>query len=223
MDGYEFKRPNLGRRAESPKDPVNTLDAVNIEFLDTLQRNLMMEVAPSTDPDWSDDPASGLTAVAELPAILVDGPNVAENPRHRMNGPKESDRNDVEDSVAVTAPPFTGSVSWGIVIIAEHKITAVNAKDAAIRFFNRRPYLRVPTTAARTEFREVEISVSDWSSGDRPGDDIYTYETTITIQPIDIDDDFGLASDGIPSADEPTVLKTEDSTDFLELDTDDAV
>ncbi|NIO75609.1 MAG: hypothetical protein GTN69_06945, partial [Armatimonadetes bacterium] len=193
VDGYTYKRPRIFRDSASRSSPVSMVDAVNLALIKTLKREVIKEVSLATDFDFSDDPTSGLTAVATLPAILISGPTISLARQYLSRTLVEVDRSDPEGTVAVRRPTLPLSFAWGIVVIANRKHLVSNVVNALIRFMDRRPYLRVPTTAARTGYVEREISYGNFTASDRPPDNVYTSEVTLSVAPIDLDDDFGLA------------------------------
>ena len=82
--------------------------------------------------------------------------------------------------------------------------------NAAIRLFDRRPYLRVPVAPGSSDYVEVDLWPEDWRTDDRPSDRVYTYTTRVMLEPVYLDDDYGLADDGVP-VDETTAQTTEDA------------
>ena len=204
-----YRRPDLQQRGK--------IDAVSRAFMRNLRRNLIDEVASATDPDWSDDPASGLTAIAKLPCILVDGPQVRESYIYRDGHYTEEVNPDAPGEVTVTAPPFTAILTWSIVIVADRKHEAVALLGKAMQFFHRRPYLRVPTSTGSGTEVEVDLYVDDWTPNDRPSDRVFTYETDIRVEPIYMEDDDGYADRGIPVGD--VVAQTLPGADAVALET----
>lgn len=201
-DAFTYRRPRLALLAGDTPGPISTLEAVSVELIKTLRNNLLNEVAPSTDPDWSRDPSSGITAVSQIPAILLDGPTVEESTEYRWGGNQPDETEVSTGEYATTAPPFTGALTWSIVIVADRKAEAVNLVAAAVRYFHRRPFLRIPISVDSSDYVEVDIFVTEsWRPEDRPGDRLYVYSSELRVEPVYLDDDYGLASGGVPVGD----------------------
>ena len=207
--GVTYKRPDIQQRGK--------INAVSVALMRHLRRNLIDEVASASDPDWSDDPASGLTAIAKLPCILLDGPQVRESFIYRDGHYTEEANPDVPGEVVVTAPPFTAILTWSIVIVAERKHEAVALLGKATQLFHRRPYLKFPTSTGSSTEVEVDLYVDDWTPNDRPADRVFTYETEIAIEPVYMEDDDGYADRGIPVGD--IVAQTLPGEDAVALET----
>jgi hypothetical protein len=217
-DGFTYRRPDIVQTAPDGTPTLfSTLQAINETFLQMLRRDLTLEVAPATDPDWSDDPPSGLTAVGSLPALLVDGPAVEESLDYRSSNYVETNTDDADESVSITAAPFTAKLSWSIVIVSDRKHDAVHALNAVIALFRRRPAFDVPVKAGSSETYSSDLTFEEWSTDDQPQTQIYTYSTTVTVEPVYLTDDYGYAADGVPVG-EVTVHATEDSDEFLQLE-----
>lgn len=208
-DAFTYRRPDLTSESD--------LVAITREFLRVLRRNLIDNVALTTDPDFSDDPATGLTAIGELPAVLVTGPMIG-RPRsypYRENAPRLVETSAGES--ATVAPSFTCAISWDIMLIADRKIESVNLLNHAIRYFERRPFLRIPESAALANYVEVDLYVEDWRSSDRWADRLHVHESRIRIEPVYLDDSFGLADSGAP-VDEVVTAETSDAASALTLE-----
>jgi hypothetical protein len=217
VDGFTFRHPDLVQTAsDGTPTAFSTLQAINETFIQVLRRDLLLEVVPSTDPDWSDDPASGLTAVASLPAVTLDGPMVEVSLKYRSSEQVLTNTGDLDESVTMSVAPFTGKLSWGIVIISDRKHDAVHAMNAAADLFHRRPVFDVPVKAGSSDTYPAELAVEEWSTDDRPQTQVYTYRSRVSIEPVYFADDYGYAADGVPN-EEVTVHATEDSDEFLDL------
>ena len=218
VNGFTYRRPEITQTAyDGVVTEFSTLQAINQAFIQMLRRELNLEVVPSSDPDWSDDPGSGLTAVAELPAITLDGPRVEVSTDYRSVDPVFHNTEDLDESVTVSVAPFTARLSWGIVIITDRKADAVHAVHAAQNLFHRRPSFDTPVKAGSSETYLSDLEIGEWTTADNVANQVYSYENTVSIEPVYLTDDYGFAADGIPN-DEVTVHATEDSDEFLQLE-----
>lgn len=218
VGAYTYRRPEIVQ-TESDGTPTSfsTLQAINETFIQFLQRNITEDVVPASDPDWSDDPSTGLTAVAALPAITLDGPSLEESLTYRT-AENVVTNNDPDDGYAnVTAAPLCCKLSWAIVVITDRKHDAVHTLNAVIALFRRRPIFNVPVKAGSSETYAADLTFEGWSTDDQPQSEIYTYSSIVSLEPVYLTDDYGYAADGTPVG-EVTVHYTEDSDDFLQLE-----
>jgi hypothetical protein len=218
VDGFTYRRPDVVQTAyDGVVTSFSTLQAINQAFIQMLRRDLHPEVVPSSDPDWSADPGSGLTAVAELPAILLDGPRVEVSTKYRAMDSAFHNTGDLDESVTVSVAPFTARLSWGIVIITDRKADAVHTLNAAQNLFHRRPSFDTPVKAGSSATYLSDLEIADWTTADNEANQLWSYESRVSIEPVYLTDDYGYAADGIPN-DEVTVHATEDSDEFLQLE-----
>lgn len=149
----------------------------------------------SGSSDYSRDPASMLTAIGELPAIVIDGPGITESKFYRSSAAREhqSERSAAHDLHAVDAPPFTADLTWDIMVIARAKTEALNLKNAAIRLFARRPIWRFPAGPDDDTLIACRLWIGNWSSPDEVADHLFIAETDMRIEALQLGDDYGLA------------------------------
>jgi hypothetical protein len=143
--------------------------------------------------------------------------DIANDYNNRMEDDRTEDPIHSEEAT-VNVHPFTAKLSWGIVLIAERKYEAVRLMNNAVRFFHKRPYLRIPIKAGSSDYVDVDLVTEDWDPDDQPQNSIYTYASTIEVSPVYLDDDYGDSDSGVPVED-TSAYKTEDAeTAFLELE-----
>ncbi len=219
-DGYTYLRPELVQTAsDGTPTSFSTLQAINETFIQFLRRNITEDVVPAYDPDWSDDPSSGLTAVGSLPAITLDGPSLEESLTYRTAENQLSNNYPDDGYSNVTSHPLCLKLTWAIVVITDRKHDAVHALNALVALFRRRPIFNVPLKAGSDVTYQAGLMFEEWRADDDPRNEIYTYSSTVSLEPVYITDDYGYSADGTPVG-EVTVAYTDDSEDFLELEID---
>lgn len=191
--GFTYKHPDL-------TTPSN-IEWITRCFLRMLRRNIVDSVSISSSPDYSSAPATQVTFVSGLPAVSVAGPTVRENKVLRDN---ETTVDDFSGSGKTRKnAPYTADVLYDIMVIGRNKIESQNLKEAAIRYFRRRPIFAFQAGPSDTTEIECQLFVEgDWSPADNEQDQTYTYSNTIRLQGIWIGDSSGLADDGIPAPDQ---------------------
>jgi hypothetical protein len=218
---FTYRRERLAPEYIGDTSAESQLDTVNRALYAMLRSSLVNEVAPATDPDWSDDPSSGLTSVAQLPCILLDGPEVSESLLYRYEERQRASASGalIENGETYThTHPFTAICTWSIVLVAERKYEAVRLLNATIRLFNRRPYLQYAAFPGSDDLVRSDLFVRGaWTTEDRPEDRVYSYRSEIAVEPVYLDDDYGVASTGIPVED-VTSVSTQDNDEFLSLE-----
>jgi hypothetical protein len=202
--GFTFQRPDM--TAETGAQWITRQLMLN------LRRMLIDNVAVSASPDWTDAPAQLTAAIGDLPAILLEGPEFEENTFYRYSDVFEGT---FDDGIGRNAHPWTGDLTWDIILIGRNKPEALNLCDAAIRYIGkRRPRFRFPAGPADPTIVEVRWYLENWVASDRLPDQVFMYESRLRLEGLHLDD-----VDGMP-VDEVVTYETVDAeTGFLELET----
>jgi hypothetical protein len=213
VDGFTYHYPELVETtvpASGQPSAFSLVEQVTETFLQFLQRSLSTEVVyGGADPDYSDDPAGELLAVASLPVITVAKPQVVESMDYRSGG-NELGNIDDDGYADVTQAPYAARLSWSIVIITDRAHNAVHAMNGLLDLLRSRPLFLVPVAAGSSERYESDLTFEDWAPDVETANQIHEYSTTVSLEPVYL-------AGGIP-ADEVTVHTTEDSDEFLQLE-----
>jgi len=182
--GYVYRRPDIV--------VASGIQWVTRQVLRDLRRNLIDNVASATSPDWASDPGTTLTAVAELPAVLVDGPTIEENAFYRTSAVEERAN---ADGANMNAGPFTADLSWDIILLARRKTEALNLCDVLTRYVRRRPTFTFERGPSDTTVVECRRYLAEWRAVDRHADQVFSFESTLRLEALVIDDDAGMPVD----------------------------
>jgi len=195
------------------------LVAITRAVVRQLRRAIIQNVTTSADPDYSAEPASGMTAIAQLPVVILEGPKISKADGVYLDNESEELPEDSQGVISTVAPPFTAAITWDIIANADRKIEALNLVNLIIRTFDRRPWIRIPYRSASGVVTDVQVDakiVGDFKSTDRFGDRIHTFEAALRVEPVQLGDGYGLARGGAP-VDGVVSLETP-ATDALELE-----
>ena len=203
IDGFEYKRQDLTADSDVAQ--------VQRELLDRLARNIVENVAVNTGLDFSDTPILDLLSIADLPAIMLFGPDEEED--------EESDERNERltpsaggDDVFTNAAPWTTSLIWRILVLSDDKNEAQNLLSLIVLDFRKRPRLIVETFSGSGVEVELELFIDDtWVSSDDFGDEIHGYENSLRIRGLQIDETYGVETGGVPV--EGVVAPLSDDTD----------
>lgn len=191
--GFTYKHPDL--TADS------NLDWITRNMLRTLRRNIIDNAGISASPDFSSVPSTQVTYVSKLPAVILEGPVVRENKILRSNETRVED-DGISGKTRKNAP-FTADILYEIILIGRNKTESINLKEAALRYFHRRPVFVFP--AGPSDPTEIKCNLwveGSWTPTDNAHDKTYSYSNTIRLEGIWIDDSFGLAAAGLPAPDQ---------------------
>jgi hypothetical protein len=184
VEGFTFKRPDMTE--------VSALQWLSRQVLRDLRRNLIDNVALSSSPDWSDDPATSIAAIAKLPAILIEGPELTRNTFYAYDDVRAAA---FSDGVGLNAAPLCADVTWDIILLARRKVEALNICDAALRLFRRRPMFVFPTGPTDSTPIECRRYLGDWRAVDRFDDQVFAFESTLRLEALLFDDAEGMPVD----------------------------
>ncbi len=188
-DGFTYRRQDL--TAESD------VAWVTRNIIRRLQRNVIGNVNINTWFDFSTDPTSGLTAISELPAVLLQGPDVVEDTDNRETEDQLSDAGG--DDVFVTTPPFTARLLWRILLLSDGKLEAQNMQNLITNNFMARPSLVIETFEGSGQLVDLEVFIDGgWAATDEFGDGLHAYSSVLRCQGLVLDVTVGVQTGGIP-------------------------
>jgi hypothetical protein len=187
--GFTFQRQDLTAQSD--------VTWVTRNLLWRFKRNIVANVACNTSIDYSDDPASGLTAIGAVPAILLLGPDVED----------DSDAMDVERQFPVQSgnDKFIGmrgepvAMLFRVIAISNGKAEAQNLVNLLRLDLRKRPSLTLETAPGSGTYIELELHIDEsWIGTDDFGADIHSYETGLRIRGLLLDESYGVQTTGIP-------------------------
>jgi len=183
---FRFERPDLTNDT--------ALTWISRYVLRDIRRNVIDNVAMASSPDWSDDPATAVAAIAELPAVLLEGPTLSPNAFYNYSDVRDGD---FSDAVAQNASPFTADLEWDIILLARRKTEALNMCDIALRYFRRRPMFAFPVSPSDSTLVECRRFMGDWRAVDRFDDQVFAFESTLRLEALVFDDTDGMPVDEV--------------------------
>lgn len=192
-DAFTYRRPSLTVEG----DLVAVVRAVVLQ----LRRDLIANVTTSADPDYAAETATGLTAIAELPVVVLDGPRIAPAAGVYRDNDVDTMGPDGEGVLTSVASPFTVALTWDIIATCDRKIEALNLVNNIVRTFDRRPWFRIPERSPDGSIVEAEVDakiVGEFRPSDRWGDRVHSFEATLRVEPVRLGDGYGLALGGSP-------------------------
>lgn len=161
---YTYALPNLNR---VPEYELTRL-------VRTLIRSFRKQVLPAgiyhtVNTDYSDDPASGMTALAELPAIIISGPALRENRFHSLNRPRVSDNpfGLGEKYFGKLRTPYTVDLTFGVAGVTDNVMQSINLMSEIVAYFNRNKFLAMQKDATDATLGDVNYEM-DWVDNGQP-------------------------------------------------------
>lgn len=136
---FAFRRPQLGTSG--------ALTAIIRTLLQRLKRQVHPNVVLSvhTDYDESTTDLLNITKVAELPALVLQGPRLPENRFYSKNALPHVDSSTPEEFF-ITREPYTVDIEFDFLGISNLQIETQNFMEAVILFFKKNKTIAHPTT-----------------------------------------------------------------------------
>jgi hypothetical protein len=189
-DGYAYEMPDLNARPEC--DLVRMARTLLHQF----KKQVLQNTSISVHTDWSDQPSSGLTAIAEVPALVLIGPDLREN---RLYGTNETRYEDNtfglgSDFFEGLRPPRTVDLLFDLVGVTDKKFSNLALQSEAERFFERNKYIQMdvhPTDPAQgSEQWEMDVEPDGEMSaiGSPNNSNIHAFRGRFGIRGFDLDD-----------------------------------
>lgn len=204
--GYTYKRPSLV--------VMNSVAWVVRQFILTLRRNVIQNVSMSPSPDYSQHPALRMTFASGLPAVVLSLPTCAENRFYRNVRPRIEDG---PGGKTKKTAPFTGDLTFDMMVVGRNKAEAFALKNAALRYFHRRPRFTFPAGPSDTTDVTVRCIVQgEWRPRGNKAHRTFLYENTIRLEGLTFDDAYGQAAAGVPVDDFFTAV-TDDDPGYLDV------
>ncbi len=169
-DAYMYARPRLDALAES--DTVRLCRTLIRE----LQRQIHPNVAITTATDYDSDTAdlSNFVEIAELPQLILIGPEFAENRFYTNNEPIEEDPDTITAELGIRRFPRVVDVNFSLIGATDNMTELLNLLHVIQSFFNRNKDLSILRNAPAGDPNQA------WPVDPDP-EDLVTYE--LDIQP----------------------------------------
>ena len=191
VGAYTYALPNFNR---VPEYELTRL-------VRTLIRAFRKQVLPSgvyhtVNTDYSTDPASGMTALAELPAVIISGPALRENRFHSLNRPRVSgDPFGLgEKYFGKLRTPYTVDLTFGVAGVTDNVMQSINLMSEIVGFFNRNKFLAMQKDVADAALGNVTYEM-DWVEGAQPkavsmpnDSNIRAFRGSFVVRGFDIED-----------------------------------
>lgn len=183
-DGYEYKRPDLA-------DPSH-LELIYKKLINRLQKDVMPEVSPVASLDWS-RPGEVARALAETPAILVEGPDMGDIEEAEEDWEKVVTNNDALFTWEAQRETLRVTLDFDITVACRGSDGGLAQVLSMVRwvqdFFRRNPYLLVEegaTGAKALNIMEYPMTQHVHFQRVAVADDIFAYKAVIQIEEVGI-------------------------------------
>jgi hypothetical protein len=166
-------------------------------LIQELKRQVLGNVVLTTHTDYADDPASTIAALAEIPAIVLDGPTTRENRFYSQNA-KRSDEAEPfglgSGFFAEVTPPHTVDILFTIIVVTDNPIQSANLQKEMMSFVDRNSFIEM-----RRDGADPTSEMLKWEFDFEPAGDFSTvgivnnanvraFQGQVVIRGFDIDD-----------------------------------
>lgn len=209
-DAYTYRLPGITAGDQS------ILAHVMKHLLLTWVRDVHPNVLFSEHTEYDADTADGLniTEIAELPAIVLVGPDTPENRFHSLR----NNQVDIVDGTPVTRPPpLTVDLLFDVLVIDDNERRSIALQEAARNFIHSTPYLEVPRDPSDPDSETIRFEMDEGTSGQftkqsRPNNsNMKGYSGTLVVRGVDIEGPTGFV---IPSRSGETVPEVLSDPEF---------
>ena len=194
-DAYTYRRPRLDHATQH--DLVRLVRKLIREF----KRQVLPEVVLTDSTDFDVDTVTSFVEIAQLPAIVLLGPDIPENRFYSLN---ETPEEDVGDNVVeIRRQPHTVDVLFDVVGITDSKVQSISLMANATQFMQRNPTIfldRDPDDpgAGQVEYEFDFQPGGGFESSLKPSkSNLRTFSGSIVIRGFDIEGFSGFARDAV--------------------------
>lgn len=141
-DGFTYERPDLATESDLARLVRTLLRALKAQVLE----NVSLTVHTDAPALAEDAPAAGIdvAALAQLPALVLAGPDMRENRFYSLNEPPQSGGGDAPGlPFRVQRVPYTVDVGFTLIGASDHTLELVNLMTLCTRFFHKNKKLRM--------------------------------------------------------------------------------
>jgi hypothetical protein len=171
------------------------------ELIRLWRKSVLPNVSTTTHTEYDAETGDqyNITELAELPAIAIDGPDLAENRFFSVNGMLEVEQPNGE--IVLRRAPYTVDLTFAVTGVSNSQVELLNLMTAATLFVDRTPYLyldRDPDdpTQGRVRYEFDFATNGDFSvEGTESVDNIRSFTGTVVVRGFDIEDLAGFAGE----------------------------
>lgn len=208
---YTFQRPNLTVESDFTR-VIRTL-------LREMKRQILPEVSITVHTDYDEDTGDFLNTpkVASLPALILNGPDVAENRFFSVNQNTQVTLPD--GTVQLRRGPYTVDLEFDLIGAADLTKQLFDLSAATTLFFHRNKFLVMDRDPADASLGTVRYEMDFIPEGEpdsttrRGESNIRSFSGTVLIRGFDLEDLAGVTDDAVVglSKEMPTVPELEDA------------
>lgn len=180
VDGYTYRGVKLDSATES--DLARLVRTLLLE----LNRRVLSNVMLTVDVDFDSDTSTALVDIAKLPALVLQGPRLAENRFYSLNGRRASDG-------YLHRKVHTVDLAFDLVGISNHPVESLNLMALCTEFVESMPFIsmaRDPSDSAQGEVQyEFDFDgFSGFELANRPNaDSLHTFSGSLRIRGFDFE------------------------------------
>jgi hypothetical protein len=186
------------------------------QILTYFRRHLLINTALTTDPEYTDDPASEIIAMGELPGIVLSGPAIADDP-FRTN-PHETEV-EIETGVVTNEKPRRAVVlGFQLHLFARKKSEALNIQEAIEGIVSARGRLRILDQRGGSDKLNLQLKlVEGWTSSDDTTSHIRRASTALEVYGVKLRTAHGNETGPQVSPDQPVAWESDEDPITLEI------
>lgn len=195
-DIYLYSRPDLNVESDFTR--------VCRTLIRKLKNEVIDEVAITAHTDFDPDTSDGLNIVnlATMPALLLVGPEVAENRFFSTNERQQVPLDDGDGTIAIRRSPYTVDVEFELVGVTDTTAQLLNMIAVTVQFLNRNKNIEMLRDPDDPSLGKVSYEMDFIKDGGEPGatnrinnSNVRSFGGVLLIRGFDIEDLAGVAED----------------------------
>jgi hypothetical protein len=196
-DAFTYVRQSLALEAD--------LTRLVRALLQELKRQVLDNVVLTVHTDFDADTGAELhlATIARLPALVLLGPELAEDRFFSLNEQPESPTD--PGQFVQRRVPYTVDLGFTVIGVSDHTTELLNLMAATQLFFHRNPYLELDRDPAAPQTGRVQYEMDVARDGDlkvtsQPNaSNVRSFSGRIVIRGFDLEDLAGFAGEGVAS------------------------
>lgn len=210
VDGFTYKRQTL-----TAEGAVTWITDNLIGF---FKRHVLLETVLTTDPEYADNPAGALTTLGELPAVVLVGPIVADDPTRHDDNTNELEISGESGKSAVEKPRRAKTIGFAIHGFGRTKIEATNLQESIDGAVTARQRLRMLDSRGGSDTIDLQMLLTEsWESSDDTATHIHRVSNALEIRGARLRGAYGYETGPQVTTDEPVVWLGESDPFTLEI------
>lgn len=179
-DGYTYRGVKLDSATES--DLARIVRALLLE----LNRRVLSNVMLTVDVDFDSDTSTAGVDIAKLPALVLQGPRIAENRFYSLNGKRASDG-------YLHRKVHTVDLAFDLVGISDHPVEALNLMALCTEFVESMPFIAMQRDPSDSSLGTVQYEFDfdgfgGFELANRPNaDSLHTFSGALKIRGFDFE------------------------------------